>query len=40
MLLQASDAEAQSAQLLQPISLKEWGQKFVCNDHGTEYKDG
>lgn len=39
MHMQASDVKVQSVWLLQLMSLKEWGQKFVCNYHGTEYKD-
>lgn len=39
MHMQAADVEVQSVLLLQPVSLKERGQKFVCNYHGTEYKD-
>lgn len=31
--------KVQSVQLLRPISLKEWGQQFVCKCHGTKYKD-
>ena len=37
--MQAADVKVQSVSLLQPVSLKEGEQKFVCNYHGTEHKD-